>query len=179
MPAPQELDFERKGSLVGDDDLGTYFRPEVGNNILVGSQDPECDPRVWIADPDDFDRALTADQWQAQVLRLARRLPSLGVPAAKKGVVELYDVSDDWIPIYDKTDLAGFYVMIGTSGNQFKNASVASFCMTELIGRVEAGHDHDKEPVEVTQRYTGLVLDMGAYSRNRAINENSSFSVLG
>ena len=179
VPAPQELDFERKGSLVGDDDLGTYFRPEVGNNILVGSQDPECDPRVWIADPDDFDRALTADQWQAQVLRLARRLPSLGVPAAKKGVVELYDVSDDWIPIYDKTDLAGFYVMIGTSGNQFKNASVASFCMTELIGRVEAGHDHDKEPVEVTQRYTGLVLDMGAYSRNRAINENSSFSVLG
>ena len=30
----------------------------------------------------------------------------------------MYDVSDDWIPIYDRTDLDGFYVAIGTSGNQ-------------------------------------------------------------
>jgi hypothetical protein len=27
--------------------------------------------------------------------------------------------------------------------------------------------------------YTGLVLDMGVFSRNREINEASSFSVLG
>ena len=43
-------------------------------------------------------------------------------PHDKKGVVDLYDVSDDWLPIYDKTDLEGFYVAIGTSGNQYKNA---------------------------------------------------------
>jgi len=179
VPSPQGLDFEKDGMLVGDDDLGTYFRPEVGNHILVGSQDPECDPQVWIEDPDQFERNITEDQWRAQVLRLARRLPSLGVPNEKKGVVDLYDVSDDWIPIYDKTDLPGFYVAIGTSGNQFKNSHIASYCMTQLIKAVESGHDHDTHPVEVVMPHTGLTLDMGVFSRNREINKDSSFSVLG
>jgi sarcosine oxidase subunit beta len=179
VPSPEGIDFEREGMLVGDDDLGTYFRPEVGNHILVGSQDPDCDPQIWVDDPDEFERAITEDQWKAQVLRLARRIPSLGVPGEKKGVVDLYDVSDDWIPIYDKTDLGGFYVAIGTSGNQFKNCHIAAYCLTKLIQDVEAGHDHDSDPVKVTMPYTGLELDMGVFSRNREINENSSFSVLG
>ena len=179
VPAPDGMDFEKDGMLVGDDDLGTYFRPEVGNNILVGSQDPECDPQVWVQNPDEFDRNITEEQWRTQVLRLARRLPSLGVPSERKGVVDLYDVSDDWIPIYDKTDLDGFYVAIGTSGNQFKNSHIAAYCMVQLIDAVESGHDHDSDPVKVKMIYTGLELDMGVFSRNREINEASSFSVLG
>lgn len=179
VPSPNGIDFEKEGMLVGDDDLGTYFRPEVGNHILVGSQDPDCDPQVWVEDPDEFERAITEDQWKAQVLRLARRIPSLGVPSDKKGVVDLYDVSDDWIPIYDKTDLPGFYVAIGTSGNQFKNCHIAAYCLTKLIQEVEAGHDHDADPVTVKMPYTGLELDMGVFSRNREINKDSSFSVLG
>ena len=178
-PAPAAMNWDREGLLVGDDDMGTYFRPEVGNNILLGSQDPECDPQEWIDDPDDFNRNITEDQWQVQMLRLAKRLPSLGVPGEKKGVVDLYDVSDDWIPIYDKTDLDGFYVAIGTSGNQFKNCHIASYCLTQLIKAVESGHDHDADPVKVKMPYTGLELDMGAFSRNREINRASSFSVLG
>jgi sarcosine oxidase, subunit beta len=179
VPSPEGIDFETDGMLVGDDDLGTYFRPEVGNHILVGSQDPDCDPQIWVEDPNEFERAITEDQWKAQVLRLARRIPSLGVPAEKKGVVDLYDVSDDWIPIYDKTDLPGFYVAIGTSGNQFKNCHIAAYCLTKLIDEVEAGRDHDSDPVKVTMPYTGLELDMGVFSRNREINKDSSFSVLG
>jgi sarcosine oxidase subunit beta len=179
VPSPEGMDFERDGMLVGDDDLGTYFRPEVGNHILVGSQDPDCDPQVWVEDPDVYDRDISDGQWRAQVLRLARRFPSLGVPSEKKGVVDLYDVSDDWIPIYDKTDLPGFYVAIGTSGNQFKNSHVAAYCMLQLIEAVESGHDHDSDPVKVTMPYTGLELDMGAFGRNREIHESSSFSVLG
>ena len=179
VPSPEGIDFEKDGMLVGDDDMGTYFRPEVGNHILVGSQDPECDPQIWVEDPDEFERAITEDQWKAQVLRLARRIPSLGVPGEKKGVVDLYDVSDDWIPIYDKTDLPGFYVAIGTSGNQFKNCHIAAYCLTKLIEAVEGGHDHDADPVKVKMPYTGLELDMGVFSRNREINKDSSFSVLG
>ncbi|MGD2043503.1 MAG: FAD-dependent oxidoreductase [Acidimicrobiia bacterium] len=179
VPSPANIDFERDGMLVGDDDLGTYFRPEVGNHILVGSQDPECDPQIWVEDPDEFERAITEDQWRAQVLRLARRLPALGVPSEKKGVVDLYDVSDDWIPIYDKTDLPGFYVAIGTSGNQFKNSHIAAYCLTKLIQEVQAGHDHDADPVKVKMPYTGLEIDMSVFSRNREINRDSSFSVLG
>jgi sarcosine oxidase subunit beta len=179
VPSPDGMDFEKEGMLVGDDDLGTYFRPEVGNHILVGSQDPECDPQTWVENPDMFDHNITDAQWRAQVLRLARRLPALGVPSEKKGVVDLYDVSDDWIPIYDKTDLPGFYLAIGTSGNQFKNSHIAAFCLTRLIQAVEGGHDHDADPVKVEMPHTGLVMDMSVFSRNREIHEDSSFSVLG
>jgi sarcosine oxidase subunit beta len=180
LPTPAGLDFEEeRGFLVGDDDMGTYFRPEVGDNLLLGSQDPDCDPQEWVDDPDVYDRNLTDDQWQTQVYRLAKRLPDLGIPNSKRGIVDLYDVSDDWIPIYDRTDLDGFYVAIGTSGNQFKNASVAAYCMAELIAQVEKGQDHDADPVVVTGIHTGLELDLGAFSRNREINRDSSFSVLG
>jgi len=179
VPAPDGVDFETSGMHTSDSDLAIYFRPEVGNNILVGSEDPACDPKVWVEDPEHYNNAVTEAQWNAQVLRLARRIPSLGIPSQKKGVVDLYDVSDDWIPIYDRTDLDGFYVAIGSSGNQFKNAPVAGHCMAELIERVQNGHDHDLDPVVVTTRYTQLPLNMGFYSRNREVNPNSSFSVNG
>ena len=96
------------------------------------------------------------------------------------GIAGVYDVTDDWIPVYDCTSLAGYYVAIGTSGNQFKNAPVVGHFMAELIDRVEHGHDHDADPVQVPCAYNdGLVLDGGFYSRLREINPNSSFSVNG
>ena len=178
VPSPKGFDFQREGFNTADDDNGIYFRPETGNHILIGSTDPVCDPREFV-DPDDYDQEISDAQWEAQVLRFNRRVPSTGVPHDKKGVVDLYDVSDDWIPIYDRTDLDGFYVAIGTSGNQYKNAGVAGHCMAELITAVEGGHDHDADPLRVTGRYTGLELDLGAFSRNREINPDSSMSVHG
>ena len=179
VPSPAGVDYERDGLHSSDPDLAIYVRPESGNNILIGSEDPTCDSQVWVDDPDDYDDVVSDAQWNAQVLRLARRMPSLGVPNEKKGIVDLYDVSDDWIPIYDRTDLDGFYVAIGSSGNQFKNAPVAGYCMSELIDAIENGHDHDADPLVVTGVYTGLEMDMGFYRRNREINANSSFSVNG
>jgi sarcosine oxidase subunit beta len=179
VPSPAGIDFESDGLHTSDSDLAIYVRPESGNNILIGSEDPPCDPQVWVDDPDDYDNVVSDEQWDAQVLRLARRMPSLGVPNEKKGIVDLYDESDDWIPIYDRTDLDGFYVAIGSSGNQFKNAPVAGYCMAELIDAVEKGHDHDADPLVVTGLFTGLEMNMGFYRRNREINPNSSFSVNG
>jgi len=179
VPSPAGIDFESDGLHTSDSDLAIYVRPESGNNILIGSEDPPCDPQVWVDNPDDYDNVVSDEQWNAQVLRLARRMPSLGVPNEKKGIVDLYDVSDDWIPIYDRTDLDGFYVAIGSSGNQFKNAPVAGYCMAELIDAVEKGHDHDADPLVVTGLFTGLEMNMGFYRRNREINPNSSFSVNG
>jgi glycine/D-amino acid oxidase-like deaminating enzyme len=68
---------------------------------------------------------VTTPIFEAQVTRAARRLTGLSVPTVPKGVVGVYDVADDWTPIYDRTELDGFYVAIGTSGNQFKNAPLA------------------------------------------------------
>jgi len=179
VPSPPGYDFGSDGMHVSDGDIGTYFRPETGNHILVGSEDPECDPKVWVEDPDAYNMAVTREAWDAQVLRLARRIPELPVPSQPKGVVDLYDVSDDWIPIYDRSSLDGLYMAVGTSGNQFKNAAVVGYCMATLIDAVEHGQDHDNDPVQVGQRYKGMTLDMGFYSRNREINPDSSFSVNG
>lgn len=178
VPAPDGVDFMAGGVVGADDDVGFYFRPEVGNNVLIGGVDSDCDPREFV-DPDDYDTNLTESQWNAQVLRANRRIPTLGVPHERKGIVDLYDVSDDWLPIYDRTDLDGFYVAIGTSGNQYKNAGVAGQVMADLIEAVEAGHDHDADPLTTTGRYTGRTLDLAAYSRNREINQDSSMSVHG
>ena len=179
IPAPADFDYEHHGCHTSDGDQAIYFRPEVGNHILVGSEDPECDPQIWVEDPNDFGREVTRAQWEAQVYRLARRIPGIKVPNEPKGVVDLYDVSDDWIPIYDKSDLGGFYMAIGTSGNQFKNAAGVAHLMADLIDACENGHDHDADPIQVAARYTGVTLNAGFYSRNRELNPESSFSVNG
>ena len=179
VPSPEGFDFEKDGFHTSDGDNYIYFRPETGNTILIGSEDPVCDPKEWIEDPDNYNNQVTESQWRAQVYRCARRIPDLKIPSRTSGVVDLYDVSDDWIPIYDKSALRGFYMAIGSSGNQFKNAPVAGHCMAELIDACEKGHDHDANPLKVKTVYTGLELNMGFYSRNREINPNSSFSVNG
>jgi sarcosine oxidase subunit beta len=180
VPGPSDFDFTNNGFAVADDDSGIYFRPQPGNNLLVGTTDPACDPKVPVG-PDEELGEVTSDGWETNTMRINKRMPTLGVPLPheKKGVVDRYDKSDDWIPIYDRTDLDGFYVAIGTSGNQFKNAGVAGQMMAELIEAVEAGHDHDAEPLQVTARYTGLNLDMGTFARNREINADSSMTVHG
>jgi len=106
-------------------------------------------------------------------------MPNLRVPNTPRGIVGVYDVSDDWVPIYDRTALAGYYVAIGTSGNQFKNAPVVGRFLAEIIRACEAGHDHDTHPVQVALPRTGLTADMGHYSRRREVNRESSFSVMG
>jgi sarcosine oxidase subunit beta len=179
LPAPDGYDLETNGWLISDDDIGGYARPEAGNKVLVGSQDPECDPKEWVDDPDEFNRQVTGEQWEAQVFRMAQRIPGLPIPGQAQGIVDLYDVSEDWIPIYDKSDLDGFYMAVGTSGNQYKNGPMAGLLMAEVIDACEHGHDHDTDPVQVTCPITGYVLNAGFYSRNRDIVEGSSFSVLG
>jgi sarcosine oxidase subunit beta len=177
VPAPPGFDIGRDGMVTSDSDIACYTRPEIGNHMLIGSEDPECEERVWV-DPDDYDKNFT-DQWTEMVYRTGQRIPTLGIPSKMKGVVDLYDVADDWIPIYDKSDLPGFYMAIGTSGNQFKNAPVAGVLMAELIAACEDGRDHDADPVTVHMKHTDRDLDVGFYSRRREINPESSFSVLG
>ncbi len=178
-PAPDGLDYERDGTIVGDVDQGMYFRPAPGNNIFVGSTDPDCDGHEWVDNMDTLNREITEPIWSRQMLRVAKRMPEFGVPHERRGLAEAYDVSTDWGPIYDRTDLDGFFVAIGTSGNQFKNACVASHLMGELITAVGDGHDHDNEPLTVNGRFTATPIDMASFARNRSVNTASTGSVLG
>lgn len=177
VPQPEGFDFERLGTVISDSDISCYCRPEHGGNILVGSEDPDCDPREFV-DDDDYNIDFT-DQWDNQAMRYAQRVPSLGIPSRKRGVVDLYDVTEDWIPIYDKSLLPGFYMACGTSGNQYKNAPIAAKMMAALIDCCEAGHDHDSTPMPFELVKAGFTLDTGFFSRLRKVNPESSNSVLG
>lgn len=167
-----------KGTAVTDPGLGTYFRPHFGGTLLIGSTEPECDPLEWIDDPADYNVHPTVESFERNIYRTARRLPTLRIPHRPVGLAALYDASDDWVPLYDKTSLAGFYMACGTSGNQFKNAPMVGIFLAELIEAAERGQDHDTDPVQVPGRRTGHDIDLSAFSRRRQPSQTSG-SVLG
>ncbi len=180
VSAPPGYDIgDRPGPLVADLDLGTYFRGTPSGELLVGGVEPECDPLDWLEDPDDYHPSVTRALYEAQVYRAARRLPDLGVPVRPRGIAAVYDVADDWIPIYDKTALPGYYVAIGTSGNQFKNAPLVGSYLRAIIDTCESGVDHDETPASIHLPRTGIELDLSAYSRRRKPDPNSSNTVMG
>lgn len=178
LPAPQGFSMNDGGVIVTDADLGTYFRPHPGGTIIVGGVEPDCDALEWIDDPDTYNSSPTPEVWEAQTTRVARRLPDIGVPARPTGLAALYDVSTDWVPIYDRSDLDGFYLAIGTSGNQFKNAPMVGLIMADIIEACGSGHDHDADPISVSCPLTGNVINAGHFSRTRPVHSTTN-SVLG
>lgn len=177
VPSPEGVDWEHGGVITSDSDTGVYTRPETGNHVLIGSEEPACDPLEYV-DPDDYNLEFT-DQARTQAMREAMRIPDLPIPNRMQGVVDLYDVSDDWYPVYDKSSPPGYYLAIGTSGNQYKNAPVVGAFMSDLVQYCESGHDHDTEPLQYRMKYIDYTLNIGFFSRNREINAESSFSVIG
>ena len=176
VPVPESTKPDRLFCVIGDGDTGVYMRPETDCNLLIGSLDPECDGRHYV-DADDYDMALT-EQWTRQVWRAAQRLPGLSIPNTAQGVVGLYDTTPDWVSVYDKSSLPGFYMAIGTSGNQFKNAPVIGDLMSVLIMACENGHDHDNNPVKFHLQHLNHTIDLGFYSRNRTLHTETSGTVL-
>lgn len=167
------------GIAIADMDLGTYMRGEPGGGLLIGGTEPECDPLEWVDDPDAINPHPTMAVFETQVTRAARRLRGVRVPSRAHGVVGCYDVTDDWTPIYDRTELGGFYVAMGTSGNQFKNAPVVGKFLAAIIEQTENGVDHDERPVRFVGGHTGLEIDLSAFSRTRGFNAGTSGTVLG
>jgi sarcosine oxidase subunit beta len=167
LPAPEAYLKGGNGFLV-DLDSGIYVRPD-GADLLVGSADPACDPPD-VVDPDGYNAGFTA-QWTTQIYRAAQRFPAFPIENTARGTVGLYDVSNDWIPLYDRTDLDGYYLAIGTSGNQFKNAPVVGELMANIILR---GGRHDTEPAELTLPALGRTVALDFYSRNREIQKTNS-----
>jgi glycine/D-amino acid oxidase-like deaminating enzyme len=150
-----------------DLDVGQYIRPQPGGTWLLGGTEPACDELHWVADPDVFDPYPTVEQFEAAMMRAARRVPEFGVPHRPVGLAAMYDVSDDWVPIYDKSDLPGFFMACGTSGNQFKNAPLAGRFMAAIIEAESQGHDHDRDPLEWVGERTGRTIRLSAFSRRR------------
>ncbi len=165
-------------TIVTDVNLGTYFRPVLGDTILVGGTEPDCDPLEWLDEAEGFNEVPSVEGFERTMYRLARRVPSLGVPHRPVGLAALYDASDDWVPIYDRSSLEGYFMACGTSGNQFKNAPLAGVFIAELVEAAEAGIDHDRTPVQHRGARTGRTIDLGAFSRLRERTATSG-TVLG
>ncbi|WP_420413464.1 NAD(P)/FAD-dependent oxidoreductase [Roseibium sp.] len=174
---PDTLGYSREGLIVSDNDIACYIKPGSGGQLMIGSENPPCDPPQDV-DPDDFSRDLS-DRALTYAYRYSQRLPELGVSQHPVGVADLYDATDDWLPIYDCSDVSGYYLAIGTSGNQFKNAPVAGRLMAELIAYCEEGGAQDKEPLQFRLAHVDHTINTATFSRKRSINQDSSFSVLG
>lgn len=168
LPRPPSV---RDLPVTMDSDCGIYLKPD-GASLVVGTLDPACDPPD-VVDPDAFPDAFT-DQWTNQAWRAGLRLPDLLIPGQASGVVALYDVSEDWIPIYDRTDLEGYFLAIGTSGNQFKNAPMIGDLMARIILATGDGHDHDTDPLTLHLKEVARTIDLRHYSRLRAVKETSN-----
>jgi glycine/D-amino acid oxidase-like deaminating enzyme len=169
LPAPKGYNGEAIGPCIADLDLGVYLRGTPGDGLLVGGTEPECDPLEWIDDPDAINPNPTQAVYEAQVTRAARRLPELGVPGKSVGIAGVYDVTDDWTPIYDRTEREGLYVAIGTSGNQFKNAPMVGRVMSAVI----------KGEQSIVGVHTGLEIGLSGFSRLRERNADSTGTVMG
>ncbi len=179
LPLPKNYAGKKGKFVISDSDISLYSRPELDNYLLVGSEDPPCDPNIWIDDVNDLNWKVPSEQSRIQAMRMAQRLTNLGIPNKPKSIVDLYDVSDDWIPIYDKSSLPGFFMACGTSGNQYKNAPVAGKIMSQLVDGYYNNIDHDLKPMSLQFEYTNYKMDISFFSRKRKINDESSFSVLG
>ncbi len=156
--------FENGPCLIVDADAGVYQRPD-GKDMLIGTTDPDCDEDD-VIDPDEVNMNLT-DHWTRQAMRAAQRFPHYRIPNQARGTVGVYDVSTDWIPIYDQTDVDNYYVAIGTSGNQFKNGPLIGEIMATIIG----AENHDAEPAQLALKHIDRLIDLSFYSRHREIQQ--------
>ena len=164
----KQVNVEKDGTVIIDLDLGVYFRPDIGNKMLIGATEPECDPLIWIDNLAELDDGIS-DQWTNQIYRAALRMPEMPIPNGtnKKYIVSTYDVSDDWTPIYDKSNIDGYYMAMGTSGNQFKNAGAIGPMFADLVEQVENGRLHDTNPVIHKLKYLNDEINLATFSRLR------------
>ena len=177
-PAPPGARIEDGAPLVADLDIGQYFRPQHGDQVWIGGSEPACDEMHWVDDPDSNSEHPSVEVWETAMLRFARRVPEFGIPSRPNGIASMYDASDDWVPIYDRSSLHGFFMACGTSGNQFKNAPMAGQYLRDIVDATMDGHDHDADPVQFTGPRTGLTIDLGAFSRRR-VPADTTHSVMG
>lgn len=160
-----------EAAIVLDPDLGIAFRPDGTGDLHLSSLEPACDPLWWTHEVEVEDPRPTRDYFDLQVLRLARRLPEMGVARRMRGLAALYDVSADWNPLLGGTPLRGFLVACGTSGNSFKTAPAVAHVMSRIV----AAHlDGEAEPELVKLPRTGTVVSLLAYRPLRTAHRSSS-----
>lgn len=109
----------------------TYFRPESGGLILVGTGHPkENEP----ADPDGYDRDADPEFVTDVTRKLVRRFPMLAEAELVASWAGLYTITPDWnMMVGHASGVDGLYLAVGGSGHSFKLAPAIGLCLAELI----------------------------------------------
>ncbi len=141
----------------------TYYRPEPGGTLLVGTGHPKPnDP----ADPDSYSREADAEFVRETSRLLAHRFPAMEKAEVVASWAGLYTITPDWNMIVDQAPgLDGIYLAVGGSGHSFKLAPAIGLCLAELIvdGRVTTV---DISPLQASRFDEGAPLD-STYGGNR------------
>lgn len=178
IPAPEGFTVGHGGTFVTDLDLGIAFRPHGHDRLHISTIEPECDELEWVDDPWHFNTSATPAAFERQTLRVARRMPELRVPSAPSGIGALYDVTPDWSPIFDRSNLDGFYLACGTSGNCFKLAPMAGRAMMAIIDASENGLDKDAPPIRIKAAHLDQEIDLAPFSRRRTCGQDAPRNVI-
>jgi sarcosine oxidase subunit beta len=178
IPAPGNFTTAAGGTFVTDLDLGVAFRPHAQGMLHISSIEPECDQLEWLDDPWHFDPTATHRAYTRQTLRVARRMPTLHIPHRTSGIGALYDVTPDWTPIFDRSDLDGYYLACGTSGNSFKLAPTAGRALRAIIEASESGRGAEAPPMRINAAHLDAQIDLAPFSRRRTIHQSSPNNVI-
>ena len=174
VKAPKGVNIDKDGFIICDNDIGVHFRPETGNKFLIGNSEPPCDEFNWVDCLDKFDNNFSK-QYMEQIYRGCLRIPTIPIPNSKEaqGVVSMYDVTEDWTPIYDKSNIENYFMAIGTSGNQFKNAPLIGELMSSIITNCNLNY-HDYSPLKFKMKNFNDQINLGTFSRLRKVNDSSN-----
>ena len=141
----------------------TYFRPEPGGRLLVGTGHPKPnDP----AEPDDYSRDADPEFISETSRLLAHRFPYLAEAELTASWAGLYTITPDWSMIVDAAPgLDGVYLAVGGSGHSFKLAPALGECLAEMIV------DGSPSTVDITSlrasRFDDKELMRSTYGGNR------------
>lgn len=153
--------------VCADTVAGLYFKPDPAR-FRAGAVLAD-DDRIFVEDADAPAPAAAPGFVADKRERLARRLPGAALQEIVPGGA-YYDVTvADWSPIFDRTDVDGVFVGIGTSGKWFKSGPVLGWILAELIEHVRAGHDPDDPEDRLVVRLprSGNTLALSDFARWR------------
>jgi glycine/D-amino acid oxidase-like deaminating enzyme len=110
---------------------GAYVRPETGGLTLTGSlTDDETRHPM---DPEALGGDVGFAEASAALERTGRAVPRLAEATYRRGWAGAFDITPDWMPILDETELGGFHVAAGMSGHGFKLAPAVGELMAALL----------------------------------------------
>ena len=127
-PAGQEVDHP----VIADFANASYWRPETGNQTLVGLIDPSEQENV--VDPDRYNVNGDLDFVADVGSRLVRRYPAMQHSASTTSYAALYAITPDWHPVMDELiPGSGFYICAGFSGHGFKLGPAVGWMIADMV----------------------------------------------